>query len=88
MNMYVSNLPRAVTEKQVRNLFAPFGTVESVYIVQDEQVGIPKGSAYVVMPSDMQAEQAIAALNGSEYDGKTLQVVSADSADFPTGDYW
>lgn len=88
MNMYVTNLPESVTEQEVRSLFIPYGIVESVYLVKDAQSGIPKGVAYVMMPSDTEAEQAIANLDGTEHFGKTLHVTQADSADFPTGDYW
>ena len=88
MNIYVSNLSHSATEHEVREMFAPYGTVESVYVVKDKQTGMPKGAAYVIMPSDAEAEQAIAGLDGTEHDGQTLRVVQADSADFPTGDYW
>ena len=88
MNMYVSNLSHSVTQEDIKKLFAPYGSVESLYLVKDKQTGMPKGSAYVMMPSDVEAEQAIAGLDGTEHDGQTIQVARADSADFPTGDYW
>lgn len=88
MNIYVSNLSDSVTEDDIKTLFSTYGIVESVYVVKDKQSGMPKGTAYVMMPSDVEAEQAIAGLDGTEHDGRTLHVVRADSADFPTGDYW
>jgi len=88
MNLYVSNLPDSVTEDELKTLFSSYGSVESVYVVKDKQTGMSKGSAYVIMPSDTEAESAIAGLEGTEYQGQMLKVSQADSADFPTGDYW
>ncbi|TET33672.1 RNA-binding protein [Candidatus Dependentiae bacterium] len=88
MNMYVSNLSHSVTEQELKELFTPYGMVESVYVIKDKHTGMPKGAAYVMMPSDVEAEQAIAGLDGTEHDGQTVHVARADSADFPTGDYW
>lgn len=88
MNMYVTNLPDFATEQEIRALFALYGIVESVYLVKDAHSGMTKGAAYVMMPSDTEAEQAIAHLDGTEYLGKIVHVTQADSADFPTGDYW
>ncbi len=88
MNIYVSNLSDSVTQEELKNLFAPYGNVESVYLVKDKHTGMPSGSGYVMMPSDEEAEQAIAGLEGTEHEGQTLRVVRADSSDFPSGDYW
>lgn len=88
MNIYVENVPLSTTEEELRQLFTPYGTVESVFLVKDKQSGMPKGSAYVVMPSDAEAEQAIAGLEGSEYCGQELRVVEAQAEDFPSDDYW
>ena len=88
MNIYVSNLSSSATEQEIKELFTPYGNVESVYVVKDVLTGMPKGDAYLMMPSDVEAEQAIAGLDGTEYEGQILHVSRADSADFPTGDYW
>ncbi len=88
MNIYLSNLSDSVSEEEVKNLFTPYGIVESVYVVKDKHTGMSKGTAYVIMPSDIEAEQAISGLEGTEHDGNVLHVVRADAADFPSGDYW
>jgi RNA recognition motif-containing protein len=88
MNIYVENLPLSIKEEELRQLFSPFGTIESIFLVKDRDSGMSKGTAFVVMPSDVEADQAIAGLDGTEYDGKNLRVTRADAADFPSGEYW
>jgi RNA recognition motif-containing protein len=87
MNIYIENVPLSTTEEELKQLFTPYGTVESVVLVKDKRSGMPKGTAYVMMP-DGQAEQAIAGLEGIEYCGQHLHVTEADAADFPSDDYW
>ena len=87
MNIYIENVPVSTTEEELRQLFIPYGTVESVVLVKDKRSGMPKGTAYVMMP-DVEAEQAIAGLEGIEYCGQHLHVTEADAADFPSDDYW
>lgn len=88
MNIYVENLPLSTTEEEVRQLFVPYGMVESIFLVKGKNSGMPNGTAYVHMPSDVEAEQAIMALEGMEYCGQHLRVIQADIADFPSEDYW
>ena len=87
MNIYVENLPLSISEEELKQLFSPFGTVESLFLVKDRDTGMPKGTAYVVMPSGVEAEQAIAGLDGIEYSGNHLRVTHAE-AEFPSQDYW
>ena len=59
-----------------------------MYLVQEKHTGILNGEAYLVMPVDDEAEQAIAQLNGTDYKGQSLRVSQAEAADFPTGEFW
>jgi RNA recognition motif-containing protein len=88
MNILVENIASSADEDQLRNLFGAFGTVESVYFVEDKLMGIRNGQAYVLMPSDDEAERAIEALNGNEFEGQQLRVKQAEQAEFPSGDFW
>jgi RNA recognition motif-containing protein len=75
--LYVGNLTYAMTDSEVRGLFEPHGTVESVQIIMDRETGRSKGFAFVEMGSDDQAQAAIAALNGSQIQGRALTVNEA-----------
>ncbi len=88
MNIYIANLPSSITQDELQQLFAPYGMVESIYLEKDKHTGMSKGSAYVIMPSDVEGEQAIAGLDGTEYQGQNLRVTQAETSDFPSGDYW
>lgn len=88
MNVHISNLPGKTTEQDIKDLFAPYGEVDSVALIKDKSTGLFSGAAFVKMSSDMDAERAIEALQQTEYHGRTLNVVQADAADFPSGEYW
>ncbi|MFO1519019.1 MAG: RNA-binding protein [bacterium] len=75
--LYVGSLPYSTTETQLRELFEPFGTIESVRLISDKFTGKSKGFGFVEMESDEAAEQAIAGVNGKELDGRTLVVNEA-----------
>jgi RNA recognition motif-containing protein len=71
-NIYVGNLPFSVDEDQIRELFSAYGTVESVNLITDRETGRLRGFGFVDMSSG--GEDAIAALNQYELDGRTLTV--------------
>ncbi len=74
MNIYVGNVDFNVTEEQLTGLFAEYGDVDSVKIISDKFTGRSKGFAFVEMPNDSQANNAIAALNGLEFKSRSLSV--------------
>jgi cold-inducible RNA-binding protein len=75
--LYVGNLVYGMTDNDVRAMFEPHGTVESVQIIMDRETGRSKGFGFVEMGSDDQAQAAIAALNGSQVQGRPLTVNEA-----------
>lgn len=76
-NIFVGNLSFGATEQSVRSLFESHGTVERVSIITDRDTGQPRGFGFVEMPNDGEGDQAIAALNGRELDGRQLNVNEA-----------
>jgi RNA recognition motif-containing protein len=76
-NIFVGNLSFGATEDTVRALFEAHGTVDRVSIVTDRDSGQPRGFGFVEMANDTEGEQAIAALNGKELDGRALNVNEA-----------
>lgn len=88
MNILISNLPSSITEQDIKELFVPYGETQSVALIKDKDTGVPTGSAYVMMDSDVEGDQALAGLEGMEYKGQNLYVIQADAADFPSGEYW
>jgi len=75
--IFVGNFPFSFTEDQLRQLFAPFGTVDSASVVTDRDTGRSRGFGVVEMANDNEAAAAITALNGKDSDGRALTVNEA-----------
>jgi RNA recognition motif-containing protein len=85
-NIFVGNLSYNATEDTLRSLFAEYGTVDRVSIVTDRDTGQARGFAFVEMSNNSEGDQAIAALNGAEMDGRALNVNEArPKTDRPSG---
>ena len=76
-NIFVGNLDFAATESSLRSLFEPYGKVDRVNLVTDRETGRSRGFAFVEMTDSAQADQAIAALNGVNLEGRALNVNEA-----------
>jgi cold-inducible RNA-binding protein len=76
-NIFVGNLDFSATDSSLRSLFEPFGNVERVNVVTDRDTGRSRGFAFVEMTDAAQADQAIAALNGTNLDGRALNINEA-----------
>jgi cold-inducible RNA-binding protein len=74
--LYVGNLSFQTTESDITSAFAQCGAVESVNIITDRDSGRSKGFGFVLMDEGA-ADKAIATLNGSQLDGRTLTVNEA-----------
>ena len=78
MKLFVGNLPYTTTEEQLREMFAADGRgVDRVTVVTDRDTGRSRGFAFVEMSSDEDTQNAIAALNGTDMDGRALRVDEA-----------
>src|SRR4051795_4905230 len=74
-NLYVGNMSFSTTEDQLREVFSQYGTVTKVQVIMDRETGRPRGFAFVEMSDG--GDQAIAAMNGAQLDGRTLTVNEA-----------
>jgi cold-inducible RNA-binding protein len=85
-NLYVGNLPHSTTEAELRNVFEPHGAVEKVSLVTDRDTGRSRGFAFVEMTNANEADNAIAALNGTDLGGRPLTINEAKpKTDRPRG---
>jgi|SRR5437762_1738048 RNA recognition motif-containing protein len=75
--IYVGNLSYNVTSSDLEQLFTAHGQVQSAEVISDRATGRSKGFGFVEMGSDEEAAAAIAALNGTEHDGRNLTVNEA-----------
>ena len=72
MNIYVGNISWGLTDQDLENVFAEYGTVDSAKIITDRATGRSRGFGFVEMSDGSVA--AIEALNGTEVDGRELVV--------------
>tara|TARA_Y200000002_G_scaffold375604_1_gene378181 strand:- start:416 stop:661 length:246 start_codon:yes stop_codon:yes gene_type:complete len=72
MNIYVGNISWGLTDQDLENTFAEYGTVTSAKIITDRMTNRSRGFGFVEMSDG--AEAAIEALNGTEVDGRELVV--------------
>lgn len=77
MNIYLGNLPRSVSEDQIREFLAQYGEVTSVKIIFDRLTNQPRGFAFIEMPSAEEATKFIETCNGFMFEGRRLVVSEA-----------
>lgn len=75
--IFVGNLDFGATEDQIRAAFEAYGAVEKVSVITDRDTGRSRGFAFVEMTDSGQADQAIAALNGTNLGGRAINVNEA-----------
>jgi len=76
-NIFVGNLSFNTNEEELRQIFEAYGQVDRVSILTDRDTGRSRGFGFVEMTSDDDGEKAIAALNGSQFGGRTINVNEA-----------
>ena len=77
MNIYVGNLTFEVTEDALHVAFTAHGEVASARVITDRMTGRSRGFGFVEMPNNDEAEAAIKAMNGKDFQGRTLTVNEA-----------
>jgi len=75
--LFVGGIPFACTDDRLREHFAQAGSVESATIIMDRATGRSKGFGFVEMASDEDAAKAVSMLNGSDLDGRSINVSEA-----------
>ena len=76
-NIFVGNLDFNTSEDELRQMFEVYGQVDRVSIMTDRDTGRSRGFGFVEMTSSEDGEKAIAALNGSQMGGRTLNINEA-----------
>jgi RNA recognition motif-containing protein len=75
--LFVAGISYSMTEDELRDLFAEFGTVSSAQIITDRETNRSKGFGFVEMSSDDESKNAIQGLNGKDINGRPLTVNEA-----------
>lgn len=75
--LYVGNLPFSATEDDIRGMFEPFGSLESLNLITDRDSGRFRGFGFVELEDDA-AESAMKELDGKDFGGRPLRVNEAN----------
>ena len=87
VNLYIGNLPYSIDEDSLRQMFTPYGTVESAKVIKDRQTGRSKGFGFIEMGSQTEADAAIKGLNETAVDGRNIKVNLAKPKEPRRGGY-
>lgn len=77
MNIFIGNLAFSATDYDLRQLFEPYGAVDTVNIITDRYTGQSRGFGFVEMPDSAAAKAAIEGLQGTALAGRTINVNEA-----------
>src|ERR1044071_114474 len=72
--LFVGNLSFDITENDLQDAFAAFGSVTEANLMMDRTTNRPRGFGFVTMSTAEEAQKAIAAMNGREMDGRAITV--------------
>ena len=76
MKLHIGNLPKTMTEQELRDLVTPFGEATKFEIAKDVS-GASKGFAFAEFANDEHAKATITGLNGKDIKGQALRVSEA-----------
>jgi RNA recognition motif-containing protein len=79
VKLFVGGLSFSTSTERLREVFAAVGSVESASVVTDRDTGRSRGFGFVEMATPEDAESAVSKLNGTNLDGRTIQVEKAKS---------
>jgi len=75
--LYVGNLSFTSTQQGLESLFSKHGAVRSVAVISDRETGRSRGFAFVEMEDSQAAQKAMTALDGTDFDGRSINVNEA-----------
>lgn len=70
----MGNLPYSAKEADIQSLFGAFGEIKAVKVITDRETGQSKGFAFVTLADESRVNEAVEALNGSDFQGRPLKV--------------
>ncbi|MBN2332981.1 MAG: RNA-binding protein [Deltaproteobacteria bacterium] len=77
MKLLIRNLARTTSEKELREMFEAYGSVQFCSLVLDQKTGGSKGFGFIEMPKPGEANAAMRNLNGTDVAGNRIRVKKA-----------
>ncbi len=75
--LFVGGLSWNTTDDGLRQAFERFGQIAEAKVITDRETGRSRGFGFVTFSQDESAEQAINEMNGSQLEGRRIQVNEA-----------
>ena len=72
--LFVGSLSWDTNDEGLRNAFSAHGEITEAVVITDRDTGRSRGFGFVTFEDDEAADKAVAALNGTELDGRTIRV--------------
>jgi len=72
--LFVGSLAWATDDTGLRNAFEQFGEVTEAKVITDRETGRSRGFGFVTFADSASAQEALREMNGSQLDGRTLNV--------------
>ncbi len=72
--LFVGSLSWDTNDEALREAFSPHGEISEAVVITDRDTGRSRGFGFVTFEDDEAADAAMAALNGTELDGRTIRV--------------
>lgn len=85
MKLFVAGLPYDLYDEELVEIFEKFGAITSAKVAIDKETGKSRGFAFVDMPNEEEAREAIEHLNDISLGKKPLVVKEADERSSPGG---
>ncbi|HUQ96672.1 MAG TPA: hypothetical protein VM010_03335 [Chitinophagaceae bacterium] len=85
MKLFVAGLPYDLYDDELVEIFEKFGTIASAKVALDKETGKSRGFAFVDMPNDEEAREAMEHLNDISLGKKPLVIKEADERSSGSG---
>jgi len=83
--LFVGGLSWNTTEEALKKAFETFGEVTEAKTIVDRETGRSRGFGFVTFADSEAADAAVAKMNGSQLDGRTIRVNEANEPE-PRGE--
>jgi RNA recognition motif-containing protein len=77
MSIYIGNLSYDISEEDLSEVFAEYGSVKRIHIPKDRETGRMRGFAFVEMQTEAEEDKAIENLDGATWMDRELRVNKA-----------
>ena len=83
--LFVGGLSWNTSDQGLREAFERFGEVTDAKVITDRDTGRSRGFGFVTFADDQAGATAIAEMNGTELDGRSIRVNEAEERNFGGG---